>query len=299
MPYIIKKVNDGYKVCKKEDPKKCFSKKPLTKERAIKQRQAIGISEGGAIPTNKKLYEKIKSEVYEDQPKHSLYRSARIAKEYKKAGGEYEEDDKKPDMNINKWFNQRWISINDFVRGKIIRCGASDTQKKYREYPLCRPLKIAELLTKQQMKKLIKEKDKLKEKPLLTKKVLDTDKYNIQSTMSGAGNRPFMKQLEAINYKPAIYLKDARLIASKRGYNPKLLNFSDKPNKKLNYNGVNFGQVNYNDFLIYKHLERAGDIPKDTASKKMSSYRGRATKIKGDWKDNPESPNNLAINILW
>lgn len=299
MPYIIKKVKGGFKVCKENNRIKCFSNKPLSKAQAIKQRQAIGISEGGATPTNKKLYEKIKNEVYEEQPKHSLYRSARIAKEYKKAGGEYEEDNDKPPMNINKWFKQKWISINDFMRGEIVKCGASDTQKKFGEYPLCRPLKIAELLTKKQMKKLIDEKNKLKQEPLLTKKILDTDKFNIKLTMSGTGNNKFMNQLEAIDYKPGIYLKDARIIAAKRGYNPKLLNFSDKPNKKLNYNGVNFGQVNYNDFLIYKHLERAGKIPKDAANKKMSSYRARATKIKGDWKDDIQSPNNLAINILW
>jgi hypothetical protein len=45
MPYDIKKVPHGYKVCKKDEPEKCFSKKPLTKERATKQRIAIIISE--------------------------------------------------------------------------------------------------------------------------------------------------------------------------------------------------------------------------------------------------------------
>ncbi len=42
MPYVIKKVNKGYKVCKKDNTK-CFSKKPLTKTKAIKQMKAIGI----------------------------------------------------------------------------------------------------------------------------------------------------------------------------------------------------------------------------------------------------------------
>lgn len=41
MPYIIKAVGDGYKVCKKDKPKRCFSKAPLPKERAEKQRKAI------------------------------------------------------------------------------------------------------------------------------------------------------------------------------------------------------------------------------------------------------------------
>jgi site-specific DNA-cytosine methylase len=254
-------------------------------------------NEGGAKPKDIKLYESIKEKVYEEQPKHSLYRSARIAKEYKKAGGEYTNDDK-PKMNINKWFNQKWISLNDSLRGDSIPPRNSYTQKKYDEYPLCRPLAIAELLTKTQMKKMIKEKNKLEEKQLITKKVLDNDKFNIKSTLSGTG-AGFFKQLDKIGYNPELYLKDARNISKKRGYNPKLLNYSEKPNKKLNYNGVDFGQVNYNDFLIYKFLERKGDLPKDTANKKMRNYRARATKIKGDWALSKESPNSLAINILW
>ena len=45
MPYQIKPVKGGFKVCKKDNPNKCFSKKPLTKKRAVKQVQAIIINE--------------------------------------------------------------------------------------------------------------------------------------------------------------------------------------------------------------------------------------------------------------
>jgi hypothetical protein len=119
-----------------------------------------------------------------------------------------------------------------------------------------------------------------------------------KSTLSGTG-ASFFNQLNKIDYEPESYLKDARKIAKKRGYNPKLLNFSNKKNKKLNYNGVDFGQVNYNDFLIYQFLEKKGDIPKGEANKKMANYRARATKIKGDWALSKESANSLAIKILW
>jgi len=44
MPYIVKKVPGGYKICKKADVNRCFSKKPLTREMAIKQLKAIGWS---------------------------------------------------------------------------------------------------------------------------------------------------------------------------------------------------------------------------------------------------------------
>jgi hypothetical protein len=45
MPYIIKKQQSGFKVCKKSNPSKCFSNKPLTKKKAIKQLAAIKMNE--------------------------------------------------------------------------------------------------------------------------------------------------------------------------------------------------------------------------------------------------------------
>ena len=45
MPYILKKFKNGYKVCKKTNPKECYSKEPLTHDKAMKQRIAIILSE--------------------------------------------------------------------------------------------------------------------------------------------------------------------------------------------------------------------------------------------------------------
>ena len=45
MPYKIVKVKNGYKVCLKSNPKKCFSKKELPLERAEAQEKAIILSE--------------------------------------------------------------------------------------------------------------------------------------------------------------------------------------------------------------------------------------------------------------
>lgn len=54
MPYEIKKVPGGFKVCKAAvEPEKCFSKKPLTKATAQKQRIAILISEHAKKPKAK------------------------------------------------------------------------------------------------------------------------------------------------------------------------------------------------------------------------------------------------------
>jgi len=43
MPYKIKKTGKGYKVCKKTNTSKCFSKKPLSKSKAQAQMKAIGM----------------------------------------------------------------------------------------------------------------------------------------------------------------------------------------------------------------------------------------------------------------
>lgn len=135
-------------------------------------------------PKNKQLYEKIKSEVYKKYPKHSLYRSALIQKLYKAEGGTYTDGEPK-EMNIKKWFKQEWISLNDWLRGQEVKCGASNTQEKYNEYPLCRPKAIAEKLTKPQIKEMIEEKNKLKSKPLKTEKVIKSKKLNIKATKTG------------------------------------------------------------------------------------------------------------------
>lgn len=120
-------------------------------------------------------------------PKHSLFRSASIVKEYKKRGGKYKKGSDKG-MNINKWLKtQNWLSANDYLRGKEVKCGNSNTQKKFNEFPLCRPKAILDKMSKDEIKKLIAEKNKLGSKHLITKKILNTNKYNIKSSKTGAG----------------------------------------------------------------------------------------------------------------
>lgn len=56
-----------------------------------------------------------------------------------------------------------------------------------------------------------------------------------------------------------------------------------KPDNKW----VHFGALGFQDFT--KHNDE----------KRRMNYINRATGIKGNWKDNKYSPNNLSINILW
>lgn len=58
-------------------------------------------------PTDKKLYEKVKEEVYKKYPKHSAYRSGHLVREYKKAGGKYSGKESQK-TGLNRWFNENW-----------------------------------------------------------------------------------------------------------------------------------------------------------------------------------------------
>ena len=50
---------------------------------------------------------------------------------------------------------------------------------------------------------------------------------------------------------------------------------------------VNFGMKGSEDFTQHRDTER------------QKNYLARANGIKGDWKNNKYSPNNLSINVLW
>jgi len=101
----------------------------------------------------------------------------------------------------------------------------------------------------------------------------------------------------------AQYLQLARKAAESAGYNPALLDFSDRKEYKLMYdNSYYFGRNPYGDFLIYSILAAIGENPKYTrqyAKIKRSGYLARSAKIPGDWRTNKFSANNLARAILW
>ena len=91
------------------------------------------------------------------------------------------------------------------------------------------------------------------------------------------------------------YLEKAKEYARKSGYQDYAsLKYAEDGTHKLILRGVPFGNKNYKDFINYGMTEG-----KDVALKHRDRYLKRATKIKGEWKDDPYSPNNLAIKILW
>lgn len=86
-------------------------------------------------------------------------------------------------------------------------------------------------------------------------------------------------------------------VAQKRAYNylgrtaklypadkkDKKYKICDKTNKKW----VHFGAIGYQDFTRHKNKKR------------RKNYLNRASRIKGDWKKNKYSANNLAMHVLW
>jgi hypothetical protein len=75
---------------------------------------------GGAIPINKKLYERAKAEVYPRYKKPSAYRSGAVVKRYKELGGKFKDNGGRP---LARWFKEEWSDVGD------------------KEYPVYRPTK--------------------------------------------------------------------------------------------------------------------------------------------------------------
>ena len=75
--------------------------------------------------------------------------------------------------------------------------------------------------------------------------------------------------------------------------NDTIIKLSDKPAKKyMIYNPninkwIYFGQMGHEDYTKHKDSIR------------RENYLKRTANIKGNWKDNKYSPNNLSRNILW
>jgi predicted ATPase len=92
------------------------------------------------------------------------------------------------------------------------------------------------------------------------------------------------------NYSnPDIVFKKAKVYLG----NNASIKLSDKPEKKyMIYNPIKnkwiyFGQMGYEDFT--KHHDQL----------RRQRYLKRTENMRGDWRDDPYSPNNLSRNILW
>ena len=89
-------------------------------------------------------------------------------------------------------------------------------------------------------------------------------------------SNPVIAQQKAIKY-----LGPAAVLTRSKAKNKKYS--IQTPDGKI----INFGQMGYEDYTKHKD------------SMRRQNYLRRTSNIKGDWKDDRYSPNNLSRNILW
>lgn len=105
------------------------------------------------------------------------------------------------------------------------------------------------------------------------------------------------KLLDELKIPYSKYIKLVKLKLANENLDPMKLKIADDGKHKFEYDGVKFGSVINNDFLIYTILEDRGDLDVGTAQQKRKAYRARAKMIYE--KSNKLSPSWLSFNILW
>ena len=96
-------------------------------------------SRGRRVPSDQKLYDKVKSEVKKRvRVWPSAYASGQVVTEYLRRGGTYEGGEKKPRRardGIGRWFDEKWIDVCQLPR--VVACGRK--KSNWKDYPYCRP----------------------------------------------------------------------------------------------------------------------------------------------------------------
>jgi len=278
---------------------------------------------------NQELYEKVKKIVNQQYKKPSAYRSGAYIKMYKEMGGEFEDekDDKTIDGRpLKRWMMEQWTDVNPLK-----------TEKSYPVYrPKKRitkqtPLTVEEIDPENLIEQSIK-KQRIKGKKNLPKFKIKGGKIDvkrIEKTFNEIIKHLEEHLTEAMQGKSELDpmdLKHYKLLTNelnqlKGGLSPKI-EFSEElrkysnpeiaqkkafeylgpladiypswnPKKKYviydpnNNKFIHFGQMMYED-----HTKHQNPI-------RRASYLRRTEKMRGNWKENPYSPNNLSREILW
>jgi hypothetical protein len=237
--------------------------------------------EGTGI-NNPELYEKAKKIADETYKKPSAYKSGFIVKKYKELGGTYS-DDGKP-KELKRWFKEEWKDIGN------------------KEYPVYRPTKritkdtplTATEIDPKQAKKQIVLKQEIKGDanlpPFEPKVALLEEKTGGKVVALGVQAEKIPKQDEVWKWSNPVKVAE---MARKYLGDMAVVFRSTKPKKKymifdpINNKWVFFGEIGYEDFT--KHQD----------PKRKENYLTRTANMKGNWKNNRYSANNLSRNILW
>ena len=124
-----------------------------------------------------------------------------------------------------------------------------------------------------------------------------------QALSGGKKDDAFIKKLTEVGMTSTEYLHAAKLRAYQAGYDPSLLSFANDNIHKLQYktpNGIRkFGRVGFNDFIMWKNLEEAGDVPEGFADNKRNTYHKSHERISQIYKLDRYSSNALSLKINW
>jgi hypothetical protein len=113
------------------------------------------------IPTDPKLYQKVKDEIYIKYPNHSAYRSGLLVKTYKKRFIEkypnkepyFSLEESKTPRGLNRWFSENWTN----QRGEIGYKYKSDIYRPTRRVTQETPKTLKEL-SKEEIDRARREK---------------------------------------------------------------------------------------------------------------------------------------------
>ena len=111
---------------------------------------------------NPKLYAKAKKIADDTYKKPSAYKSMFIQKKYMELGGKY----KKKGKGLATWRKEKWVSVKDYLNGKIIECGDDKIGNN-----ACRPTKRINKDTPITIQEVLKKHTKEKVKKAVNKKL--------------------------------------------------------------------------------------------------------------------------------
>lgn len=224
------------------------------------------------IIENKTLYNEVKAEANKVYSKPSAYKSGWIVKAYKQRGGTYKSDNS--EKTLERWFKEKWGDIGGL------------------DYPVYRPFKRINKYTPLTINEIDPEqaKDQIK-----LKQVIKGDANLPPFISKGKGLKELIeipnvpKSNEIWKFSNPIKVRE---MADKYLGKDIPVYISNRPHKKYmvkdpNNKWVHFGQLDYEDFTHHLSLVR------------RHNYLTRTANMRGNWKDNKYSANNLSRNILW
>ena len=115
-----------------------------------------------SVPTNKKLYDKIKKKIKaRSKVWPSAYASGQLVQEYKRRGGKYRttkfgKKKVRKSGGLSRWFKEQWVDVCRPKGKGYAKCGRKKSERG--KYPYCRPLRRVSKGTPRTVRELSKKK---------------------------------------------------------------------------------------------------------------------------------------------